>query len=144
MEDTTEDGRLYTWKRDHFDFPIVNFTWLSHKNIPESPAYGVFVSQLIRYARLCSRYEYLMFRVCILVSKLSSQGYSSWKLQITFRNYMVVKLTLNTNLTLLCYICEGFVHRLRLVYTYFEWIVTGATCGAGNVHSLWNTWFHSL
>ena len=34
-------------KRDDFDFPIVNFPYLS-SNIPESPAYGVFVSQLIR------------------------------------------------------------------------------------------------
>ena len=49
-----------------------------------------------------------------LVSKLLSQGCSSWKLQITLRNYMVVILNLCTNLTLLCCMCEGFVHRLRL------------------------------
>ena len=38
-----EDGKLFTWlydKRDDFDFPIVNFPYLS-SNIPESPAYGV-------------------------------------------------------------------------------------------------------
>ena len=38
------------------DFPIVNFPYLS-SNIPESPAYGVFVSQLIRYARVCSKFS---------------------------------------------------------------------------------------
>ena len=41
------------------DFPSVNFLMYC-SNIPESPAYGLFVSQcpqLIRYARVCSKYE---------------------------------------------------------------------------------------
>ena len=58
--------RLYD-KRDDFDFPVVNFPYLS-SNIPESRAYGVFVSQLIRYARVCSKYEDFLFRGSILVS----------------------------------------------------------------------------
>ena len=41
--------RLYD-KRDDFNFPIVNFPFLS-SNIPSASAYGVYVSQLIRYAR---------------------------------------------------------------------------------------------
>ena len=41
--------KLYD-KRDDFNFDIVNFPFLC-SNIPQSPAYGVFVSQLIRYAR---------------------------------------------------------------------------------------------
>ena len=54
-----EDGRLYTRlydKRDDFDFPIVNLPYLS-STVPESPAYCVFASQLILYARVCSKYE---------------------------------------------------------------------------------------
>ena len=43
-------------KRDDFDFPIVNFPYFC-SDIPESPAYGVFVSQLIRYGWICSKYE---------------------------------------------------------------------------------------
>ena len=39
--------RLYD-KRDDFDFHIVNFPFLS-SNIPSSPSYGVYISQLIRY-----------------------------------------------------------------------------------------------
>ena len=38
---------------------IVNFT-LSDSNIPASPAYRVYVSQLIRYSRACST-NYLHF-----------------------------------------------------------------------------------
>ena len=77
-----KDGKLYTRlydKCDDFDFPTNNFPYLS-SNIPESPAYGVFVSQLICYARVCSKYEDFLFRGSILVSKLLKQGYSSQKL----------------------------------------------------------------
>ena len=51
IKDTTE-GRLRTKpydKRDDFNFPILNFPFMC--NIPESPAYGVYISQLIRYSR---------------------------------------------------------------------------------------------
>ena len=41
--------RLYD-KRDDFDSHIVNFPFLS-SNIPSGPSYGVYISQLIRYAR---------------------------------------------------------------------------------------------
>ena len=82
-----EDGKLLTRlydKRGDFDFPIVNYPYLS-SNIPESPAYGVFVSPLIRYARVCSKYEDFLFWGSILVSKLLKQGYSSRKFQTIFR-----------------------------------------------------------
>ena len=48
-------------KCDDFDFLIVTFPYLS-SNIPESPAYGVFVSQLIRYALVVSKYDDFLFR----------------------------------------------------------------------------------
>ena len=32
----------------------------------------------------------------------------------------------------------------RLVSSYSQWIMTGATCVAGNAHSFRNIWFHSL
>ena len=38
-------GKLYD-KRDDFTFPIVKFPFIS-SNIPASPAYGVYISQLI-------------------------------------------------------------------------------------------------
>ena len=50
------NNRLYTNhhdKRDDFDFHIVNFPFLS-SNIPSSPSYGVYISQLTRYAMCCS------------------------------------------------------------------------------------------
>ena len=40
-------------KRDDFDFEIVNFPFLDG-DVPRSPTYGVYISQLIRFARVCS------------------------------------------------------------------------------------------
>ena len=75
--------KLYD-KRDDFNFNIVNFTFLC-SNIPKSPAYGVFVSQLIRYARASSMYEDFNMRSKLLSSKLLKQGFSRNRLVATFK-----------------------------------------------------------
>ena len=40
-------------KRDNFSFPIVNYPFLDG-DVPLSPSYGVYVSQLLRFARVCN------------------------------------------------------------------------------------------
>ena len=40
-------------KRDDFDFEIVNFPFLDG-DVPRSTSYGVYISQLIRFARVSS------------------------------------------------------------------------------------------
>jgi hypothetical protein len=57
------NGKLTTQlydKRDDFNFSIVNFPYLC-SNIPISSAIGVYISQLIRYARACSTYDHFLF-----------------------------------------------------------------------------------
>ena len=83
------DGHLYTSiydKRDDFNFHITNFPFLS-SNIPSSPAYGVFISQLMRYARACSSYECFILRPMRLFSKLLKQGYLVDRLKSSFRKF---------------------------------------------------------
>ena len=68
------NNRLYTKlydKRDDFDFHIVNFPFLS-SNIPSSPSYGVYISQLLRFARCCSYYDDFGYRDKLLVDRLLS------------------------------------------------------------------------
>ena len=63
--------RLYTKlsdKHDDFDFHTVNFPFLSSN----SPSYGVYISQLIRYARCCSYYDDFGYRHKLLVDRLLS------------------------------------------------------------------------
>ena len=73
-------------KRDDFNFHITNFPYLS-SNIPSSPAYGVFISQLIRYARACSSYECFILRAVRLSNKLLGQGYVKERLKSSFRKF---------------------------------------------------------
>ena len=78
-----KNGKLCTKlydKRDDFNFPIVNFPFLD-SNIPSSPAYGVYISQLIRYARACSNYKDFIARCKTLTAKLLNQGYSTKRLK---------------------------------------------------------------
>ena len=84
------DGQLRTSlydKRDNFNFHITNFPFLS-SNIPSSPAYGVFISQLIRYARACSSYECFILRAARLSSKLLGQGYVMERLKSSHREVL--------------------------------------------------------
>ena len=77
--------RLYD-KRDDFDFHIVNFPFLS-RNIPSGPSYGVYISQLIRYARCCSHYDDFRYRHKCLVDRLLSQGYKALRLEKSFKKF---------------------------------------------------------
>ena len=83
------DGQFHTSiydKRDDFNFHITNFPFLS-SNIPSSPAYGVFISQLIRYSRACSSYECFILRARRLSSKLLKRGYLQERLKSSFRKF---------------------------------------------------------
>ena len=48
-------SRIYD-KRDDFDFDIVNFPFLDG-DVARGPSYGVYISQLIRFARVCSHVD---------------------------------------------------------------------------------------
>ena len=47
--------KLYD-KRDYFNFPIVYFPFIC-SNIPAAPAYGVYISQLMRFYGACGSYQ---------------------------------------------------------------------------------------
>ena len=82
-------GQLHTSlydKRGDFNFHITNFPFLS-SSIPSSPAYGVFISQLIRYARASSSYECFILRAVRLSSKLLGQGYVKERLRSSLRKF---------------------------------------------------------
>ena len=59
-------------KRDDFNFEIVNFPFLDG-DVPRSPSYGVYISQLIRFARVCSNVDDFNNRNLILTAKLLKQ-----------------------------------------------------------------------
>ena len=82
-------GKLTTQlydKQDDFSFSIVNFPYLC-SNIPSSPAYGRYVSQLIPYERACSAYDQFLNRGKLLTDKLLLQGFQQYRLKAAFRKF---------------------------------------------------------
>ena len=69
-------------KRDDFDFEIVNFPCLDG-DIPRSTSYGVYISQLIRFARASSCVTDTNTCNKFLTQKLLKQGYQYHKLRKT-------------------------------------------------------------
>ena len=62
-------------KRDAFNFEVVNFPYMD-SCIPRKPALGIFYGQLLRYARICTRYQDFCTRALTLSRRLLRQGYT--------------------------------------------------------------------
>ena len=73
-------------KRDDFNFKIVNFPFLDG-DVPRSPSYGVYISQLIRFARVCSNVDDFNNRNLFLTAKLLKQGYRYHKIRKAFSKF---------------------------------------------------------
>ena len=71
--------KLYD-KREDFNFPIVNVPFIC-SNIPAAPAYGEYISQLLRYSRACGFYQEFLDRGLLLTRKLLNQGFLLVKLK---------------------------------------------------------------
>ena len=75
-------------KRDDFDFDIVNFPFLDG-DVPRTTSYGVYISQLIRFARVSSHLADFNARNKSLTAKLLQPGNRSHKLRTGFLNLIV-------------------------------------------------------
>ena len=75
-------------KRDDFDFDIhvINFPFLDG-DVPGSTTYGVYISQLIWFARVSSHVVDFNARIKSLTAKLLQQGYRYHKLRKTFSKF---------------------------------------------------------
>ena len=72
-------------KRDDFDFDTVNFPCLDG-DAPRSFSYGVYISQLIRFARVSSHVA--DFNAHNLTAKFLQQHYRYHKLRKTLPNFI--------------------------------------------------------
>ena len=73
-------------KSDDFDFDIVNFPFLDG-DVPRSISFGVYISQLIRFARASSYAADFNTRNKLLTQNFLKQGYMYHKLRKTFSNF---------------------------------------------------------
>ena len=77
---------FFSSNRDDFDSDIVNFPFLDG-DIPRATSYGVYTSQLIRFARVSSHVANFSTRNQIVTAKLLKQGYRYHKLRKTFSKF---------------------------------------------------------
>ena len=102
------EGRLRTkiyYKRDDFNFSVVNFPFICG-NIPAAPAYGVYISQMIRYSRACAScgsYQDFLDRGLLLTRKLLNHGFLLLKLKSSLRRFAVPTMTWLTVMEYLCH-----------------------------------------
>lgn len=83
------NGKLNTKiydKRDDFSFPIVNYPFLDG-DVPLAPSYGVYISQLVRFARVCNNVSDFNERNLFISGKLLHQGFRYHKLVKTFTKF---------------------------------------------------------
>ena len=83
------NGKLETKiydKRDDFSFPIVNYPFLDG-DVPMAPSYGVYISQLVRFARVCNNIIDFNERNLYITEKLLHQGFRYHKLVKTFTKF---------------------------------------------------------
>ena len=73
-------------KRDDFDFEIVNFPFLDGA-VPRSTSYGVYVFQLIRFARASSHVADFNTRNKLLTKKLLKEDFWYHKHRKTFSKF---------------------------------------------------------
>ena len=86
-------------KLDDLNFEIVNFPFLDG-DVPRSPSYGVYISQLIRFARMCSNVDDFNNRNLFLTAKLFKQGYRYHKIRKAFSKFYHRHSELIANTTL--------------------------------------------
>ena len=73
-------------KQDDFDVDIVNFPFLDG-DVSRSTSYGVYIAQLIRFARVSSHVDDFNTRNKVLTAKLLRQGYRYHKLRTAFSKF---------------------------------------------------------
>ena len=85
ISDGFVNTKIY-YKRDDFDFDIVNFPFLDG-DVPRSASYGVYISQLIRFAQVSSHDDDFNTRNNVLTANFRRQGYRYHKLRKAFSKF---------------------------------------------------------
>ena len=73
-------------KRDDFDFDIVNLPFLDG-DVSRRPSYGVYITKLIIFARVCSQVDDFNTHNKCLTTKLLKHGYRYHKLRKAFSKF---------------------------------------------------------
>ena len=99
----------------------MNFQFLDG-DVPRSTSYGVYISQLIRFARVSSHVDYFNTRKKVLTAELLRQGYRYQKIRKAFSKFyrrhfdIVSKYNVGLKTLLLQGLSEPFLSRIMRDY----------------------------
>jgi len=106
------------WKQD-FMTNVTILTFLSStipfldSNTPSSPAYGVYMSQFIRFSRTCNSYQDFLHPSVLLTRKRLSQGFIETRMRSTLKiltlTYRVSVTTMANDICRPWYYCHEYV-----------------------------------
>ena len=83
--------------QDNFDFATVNFLFLDGA-VPRSTSYGVYISQLIHFARVSRHVDDYNIRNKVLTAKLFRQGKDIIHFVLRFQNFIGGMLSQRLNI----------------------------------------------
>ena len=113
-------------KRDDLRFPIVNFPWLGG-DIPSLQSYGIYISQLVWFARCCTNVSNFHIKNLQITSILLIQDYRYHKIRKTFgkifRSYSELLSTFGFVYTVFC---GDWIYNLRRVKGTANFISSGS------------------
>ena len=108
-----------------------------YSKFPAAPAYGVYISQLIRYYRGCGSYHDFLARGLLLIRKVLVQGFLVVNLRSSLRKFHGrhhdnLAKYLCHKWPRMCSVCRYQNPIFSTLMTYHRiCYTTGATCGAG-------------
>ena len=110
----------FNLKSNDFDFEIVNFPFLDG-DVPRSPSYGVYISQLIRFARVCSNIDDFNNRTLFMTAKLLKQDIIKFEKAFSKLYHRHSELMVKYNIGLKTLLQQGISEPIfygDLVYNY--------------------------
>ena len=78
-------------KRKSFSFEVVNYPYMN-SNVPKSPSYGVFISQLTRFCVVNSQVNQFQSNIKELTDKLLRQGFDITIMKAKYRKFYAANI----------------------------------------------------
>jgi hypothetical protein len=110
-----------------FQFSHCELSIYIYRHIPATPAYGIYIAQMIRYSRACGSYQDFLDRGLLLTRRLLNQGFLLVKLMSSLRIFSVATITWLTVMEYLCHKWPRICSTCRNPSRFFphSWLITG-------------------
>ena len=87
IEESFFTSMLYD-KRHAFSFDVINYPCLTYSNVPSKPAYGIYLSQILRVARNSSKISSFNEAVNKMTIEFLNKGFLACKLGFVFTKFI--------------------------------------------------------